>query len=188
MSGKLWFSYFWHICMYSIRYLFFWQNIVKIIFFWLQEKFQDPDVIPIEEEETLKKIYNTKENIIGPHHPVSNLRVIKFKIEPNESPLQKKLRHYRQDTQDFHHQFWTQHNTEFVEAREKFVKNLLQERYPNEKNKRTISISEMSEFYKSFLDSKWKSHLNYNLEWQRRNFTILFLGFFVGIQKKFFSK
>ena len=175
--------------MYSIRYLFFLTKHCKEVFFFcLQEKFHDPDVIPIEEEETLKKIYNTKENIIGPHHPVSNLRVIKFKIEPNESPLQKKLRHYRQDTQDFHHQFWTQHNTEFVEAREKFVKNLLQERYPNEKNKRTISISEMSEFYKSFLDSKWKSHLNYNLEWQRRNITILFLGFFVSIQKKFFSK
>ena len=175
--------------MYSIKYLFFLTKHCKEVFFFcLQEKFHDPDVIPIEEEETLKKIYNTKENIIGPHHPVSNLRVIKFKIEPNESPLQKKLRHYRQDTQDFHHQFWTQHNTEFVEAREKFVKNLLQERYPNEKNKRTISISEMSEFYKSFLDSKWKSHLNYNLEWQRRNFTILFLGFFVGIQKKFFPK
>ena len=177
-----------HMYVFHQIFIFLTKHRKNYFFFWLQEKFQDPDVIPIEEEETLKKIYNTKENIIGPHHPVSNLRVIKFKIEPNESPLQKKLRHYRQDTQDFHHQFWTQHNTEFVEAREKFVKNLLQERYPNEKNKRTISISEMSEFYKSFLDSKWKSHLNYNLEWQRRNFTILFLGFFVGIQKKFFPK
>lgn len=29
----------------------------------------------------------------------------------------------------------------------------------------TLPADKMSEFYKSFLDSNWKSHFNYNREW-----------------------
>lgn len=29
----------------------------------------------------------------------------------------------------------------------------------------SLSADKMSEFYKSFLDSNWKTHFNYNREW-----------------------
>lgn len=61
----------------------------------------------------------------------------------------------------------------------------MQEKYPHEVNKKTISTEEMSEFYKSFLDSQWKAHLNYNLEWQKRNFTIAALSLLVGFENLF---
>ena len=91
----------------------------------------------------------------------------------------------REDTLEFHQNFWTQHNTDFTKSRQEFVKKLLKEKYPNDKNKSTVSANEMSVFYKSFLNLRWKSHLNYFLEWQKRNFTILVLGVRVKLQNIF---
>ena len=126
-----------------------------------------------------------KYNLYGPPHSVSNLKLAKFKKPANENSVEKRLRVLREETQEFHHKFWTKHNTEFTEARKQFVNKLLKEKYSHEKNKKNVSATEMSEFYKSFLDSRWSEHLNYNLEWQRRNFTILYLGIRVKFQKLF---
>ncbi len=71
------------------------------------------------------------------------------------------------------------------QAREKFVAKVMREKYPHELNKKTISTEEMSDFYKTFLDAQWSSHLNYNLEWQKRNFTIAALSILVGFENLF---
>ena len=34
-----------------------------------------------------------------------------------------------------------------------------------QENEDSLSADKMSEFYKSFLDSNWKTHFNYNREW-----------------------
>lgn len=39
----------------------------------------------------------------------------------------------------------------------------------------------MSEFYKRFLDKNWSKHVNYNIEWYKRNLTILLLSLRVSI-------
>ena len=41
----------------------------------------------------------TNHDHIGPPDPVSNLRRVRFYIPPNESPLHKKYRLLREDTQ-----------------------------------------------------------------------------------------
>ena len=41
----------------------------------------------------------------------------------------------------------------------------------------------MSEFYKAHLDARWRDHLQYNLEWQSRNFRILGLSALVSLEK-----
>ena len=87
----------------------------------------------------------------------------------------------RQETQEFNQTFWVQHNAEFTSGREQHIAQVLKEKYENDVAKTTISAEEMSVYYKKFLDSKWRSHIDYNLEWQKRNFSILFLGNF---QKK----
>lgn len=49
----------------------------------------------------------------------------------------------------------------------------------------TMSADKMSEFYKKFLDENWKSHVNYNLEWYKKNFEILYLSLLtrIGLDK-----
>ena len=92
----------------------------------------------------------------------------------------------RLDTQEFNQKFWLRHNSEFKKGREAFVKKILAEKYPNEeKHKTTVDASEMSIFYKSFLDAQWKAHLDYNYEWQKRNFAIMFLALRVKIENLF---
>ena len=43
----------------------------------------------------------------------------------------------------------------------------------------------MSVFYKEFLDDNRSGHIQYNLEWQRRNFKILALSVMVWCQSWF---
>ena len=104
---------------------------------------------------------------------MSNLRPVKVAVQDGETELQRKLRLLREQTQVFNQKFWTDHNEEFTKKREEFIAKILKERYPGEPNKKTLTAEEMSEYYKDFLDAKWKSHLNYNLEWQKRNLTIV---------------
>ena len=59
------------------------------------------------------------------------------------------------------------------------------ENYPNDLNKKTISVEEMSQFYKNFLDSQWSAHLSYNFEWQKRNFKIAAFAVLVGFENIF---
>ena len=39
-----------------------------------------------------------------------------------------------------------------------------------------IDAAEMSVFYKEFLDERWSAHIKYNVEWQKRNFSLLWLS------------
>lgn len=124
-----------------------------------------------------------KRDLIGPAHPISNIRDVRLHKPINETNLHKRYRLLRQDTLEWHHQFWITHNTEFAEKKEEYVKKVLTERYPNDVSKTSLNAEEMSEFYKDFLDQKWSSHIKYNLEWQKRNFTLIFLSILVGAEK-----
>ena len=123
--------------------------------------------------------------MIGPPDPISNLRPIKITPSKNETPTQQKLRELRIEAQEFNQKFWLKHNREFTQGRAEYVKKVLQEKYPHEKGKTTINANEMSVFYKKFLDDHWTSHLDYNKQWQRRNFHILFLALKVKLETMF---
>ncbi len=53
---------------------------------------------------------------IGPADPVSNIRPIRYFVPENESRLHKKYRLFRQETHNFSHQFWENHNVQFAEV------------------------------------------------------------------------
>ena len=129
-----------------------------------------------------------KYDLIGPPRNISNLRPVKFAVGSEETELQEKLRTLRQQTQKFNHEWWTKHNTDFKVGREEFIKDILKTKYPNEQDKTTLSADEMSIFYRDFMNKHWKSHLDYNKEWQRRNWTIIWLMFKVKLQSVFKSK
>ena len=116
-----------------------------------------------------------KYDLIGPPRSVSNLRPIKFAVPFNETNLQRQLRELRQETQKFNQSWWIKHNTDFKQGREEFIKNILETEYPDEPDKTTLSADEMSLFYRDFMNQNWKNHLEYNTEWQKRNWKIIWL-------------
>ncbi|XP_076167951.1 cytochrome c oxidase assembly factor 8 isoform X2 [Ptiloglossa arizonensis] len=54
-------------------------------------------------------------DIIGPPDPISNLRPIIFAKYNGEKKLETQYRKAREDTQLWNQNFWTQHNTSFIE-------------------------------------------------------------------------
>ena len=124
-------------------------------------------------------------DLIGPPRPGSNLRPIKFAKQADESELQVRLRDLRIETQNFNQEWWTKHNREFKEGREKFIKHILETKYPDQMDKTTLSADEMSIFYKDFMNKQWANHLQYNIDWQKRNWTIILLMARVRLQNIF---
>jgi len=122
-------------------------------------------------------------DLIGPPRPASNLRPVKFAVREGESALEARLRSLRQETQKFNQDWWTEHNREFKQGRENFIKNILETKYPDEPDKSTLSADEMSQFYREFMNRQWKGHVEYNKEWQKRNWTIIFLSARVKLQR-----
>ncbi|XP_022125251.2 COA8 family protein CG14806, mitochondrial [Pieris rapae] len=116
-------------------------------------------------------------DMVGPPDPVSNLRRIIFKQPANESELETKYRKLRTEIQEWNQNFWTQHNSRFFKERENYLKNNLPE------GKSNLTADEMSVFYKAFLDKNWKGHINYNIEWYKKNLTLLGLAIRVKLRR-----
>ena len=85
--------------------------------------------------------------------------------------------------QKFNQDWWTRHNTEFKLGRETFIQNILKTKYADQPDKNTLSADEMSEFYRDFMNNNWRNHLDYNKEWQKRNWKIIWLMLRVNLEK-----
>ncbi|KAF7649393.1 hypothetical protein LDENG_00141800 [Lucifuga dentata] len=116
---------------------------------------------------------------IGPPNPLSNLRPIVYRIPENETELERRLRHLRQETEDWNHEFWAEQNITFSKEKEAFIISQLKAKglslHDEEGRRRSLNSEEMAVFYKSFLDVNKIRHTNYNKEWYRRNLTITLL-------------
>ncbi|XP_018335542.1 APOPT family protein CG14806, mitochondrial [Agrilus planipennis] len=119
---------------------------------------------------------NNGVDLIGPPDPVSNLRPIIRYINLNETVLQKKLRQLHDETQIWNQKFWSEHNARFIQEKHEYIKQ------KSNDDKSNLTPDEMSEFYKSFLDKNWETHVNYNFEWYKRNFSILLLSLRVYLE------
>lgn len=107
------------------------------------------------------------------------MRPIVYRIPENETQLEKRLRHLRQETEDWNHEFWSHQNLTFSKEKEAFIISQLKAKgltMRDEKGRRrSLDSDEMAVFYKNFLDKNRIRHANYNKEWYRRNFTITLL-------------
>ncbi|XP_042331872.1 cytochrome c oxidase assembly factor 8 [Sceloporus undulatus] len=116
---------------------------------------------------------------IGPPDRCSNLRPVIFYIPKHESPLERRLRELRQETQIWNQQFWANQNISFRKEKEEFVCSRLKAKGLQLRDERgqkaTLNAEEMAEFYKVFLSKNFKKHIYYNRDWYKRNFTITFL-------------
>ncbi|XP_060780689.1 cytochrome c oxidase assembly factor 8 [Neoarius graeffei] len=128
----------------------------------------------------------SKYDWIGPPDRLSNLRPIIYHIPENETQLERKLRHLRQETEDWNHEFWTRQNLTFRKEKEEYIQSRLKAKGLTEKDengrKRNLTSEEMATFYKRFLDKNYMKHAAYNKEWYRRNFTITTLMARVTLQ------
>lgn len=64
---------------------------------------------------------------IGPPNPLSNLRPIVYHVPEKETGLEKRLRHLRQDTEDWNQDFWADQNITFSKVHV-FFRNLYRSR------------------------------------------------------------
>ncbi|XP_015273302.1 PREDICTED: apoptogenic protein 1, mitochondrial isoform X2 [Gekko japonicus] len=124
---------------------------------------------------------------IGPPDQHSNLRPIIFYIPKHESPLERRLRELRQETQAWNQQFWANQNVLFKKEKEEFVRSRLKAKgleLRDEQGQRvTLDAEEMAEFYKAFLSKNYKKQLFYNRDWYKRNLTITFIMGRVALER-----
>ncbi|KAK7071978.1 Apoptogenic protein 1, mitochondrial [Halocaridina rubra] len=140
-----------------------------------KETSDSPDIDPQKE----------KCDCIGPPDPLSNIRVYKYYVPPDETDLECRYRIARTETQEWNQKFWTHHNSKFKKMKEEFIQKKLREKYGDDLNMRkTLSAEEMSQFYKRFLDDHRHIHMEYNKEWYRRNFHDLYLAAKVWLEQK----
>uniref|UniRef100_A0A8C2DWA9 Cytochrome c oxidase assembly factor 8 n=1 Tax=Cyprinus carpio TaxID=7962 RepID=A0A8C2DWA9_CYPCA len=144
-----------------------------------QSASRPPKHVPRAERTGFSPAAASKCDWIGPPDRLSNLRPIIYHISENETPLERTLRHLRQDTEDWSHEFWTNQNFTFSKEKEEYVRSQLSSKGLSERDddgrKRTLSSEEMAVFYKRFLDKNSTRHASYNREWYGRNFTITLL-------------
>ncbi|ETE64429.1 Kinesin light chain 1, partial [Ophiophagus hannah] len=105
---------------------------------------------------------------IGPPDQYSNLRPVIFYVPKHETPLERRLRELRQETQAWNQEFWTNQNLSF-------------------RKKASLTVEEMAEFYKDFLSKNLKKNVYYNREWYKRNFAITFLMGQVAFEKAMYD-
>ncbi|XP_064622773.1 COA8 family protein Y39B6A.34, mitochondrial-like [Lineus longissimus] len=122
---------------------------------------------------------------IGPPDQLSNMRQIRYYIPPDETLAENQLRLQREETWRWNHEYWTKHNQQFFEEKEAFVKaktDLLGQ-YDEDDAPRKLTPEEMSEFYRKFLNENAKKHGNYNREWYKKNFLLLWPAFKVFVSR-----
>ncbi|XP_045606601.2 cytochrome c oxidase assembly factor 8 [Procambarus clarkii] len=143
-----------------------------------QEKGSDHTGMLIDPQEV-------KCDCVGPPDRQSNLRMTKFYIPPDETPLERRHREERFKTQEWNHRFWADHNTKFKKMKEEFIRVRLKEKYgENTEDQKTLSADEMSEFYKKFLDDHHLVHGQYNREWYKKNVNNLLIATRVWFQQR----
>ncbi|XP_038074233.1 COA8 family protein CBG23705, mitochondrial-like isoform X2 [Patiria miniata] len=126
---------------------------------------------------------------IGPVDKRSNLRQIRFAQPQDETVGERKHREMREEIYEWNHAFWAKHNQNFIEAKERFVKEALGTKgvglLDEDGAKRVLSADEMAKFYREFLQDNRHTLKLYNREWYRRNTALLWPACKIAIQRLF---
>lgn len=126
-------------------------------------------------DDNLKKFDENEEcTWVGPPHTVSNLRL---KVFPNSKNLTKEEKFFYEksrETQEWNQQYWELHNKDFVQSRKSYTKELSKKK--NLGPDYTLTMEEMADFYRQFLDKNYKKHVTYNWQWYGKNFELIYLS------------
>ena len=162
--------------------------------------------------EKINKIFkkinkDSKYDLIGPPHKISNLRQFRYYIPKDESKLEYDYRMLRERVFEFNNDYWTQQNLKFLESKKIFIQqNKMRQNYLDQLNKNNLarksssSTSQilesdllMNDFYKQFLNENYQNHYEYNKKWLKLNFQLLWMATRVNLYRfnkklRFFSK
>ncbi|XP_014100594.1 COA8 family protein CG14806, mitochondrial-like [Bactrocera oleae] len=134
-------------------------------------KYKFSDLSEKPDPRTITKDY------VGPPDKLSNIRPYVRHIPKDETALEMRLRQRQEEAEKWNHDFWSNHNKNFYQEREEYVKS-----HGAAKNG-DVSADKMSEFYKAFLDKNKNTHLCYNFSWYLKNFEMLKLDFIVSVKR-----
>jgi hypothetical protein len=109
----------------------------------------------------------TSRTLVGPPDPDSNLCTIKLKPARNKAEL--KLQSLQLKVHDFNHNFWKEHNQQFQKAKSLYISQKLSE---SDMTRDKLTVDELSDFYKKFLNENYVNHKNYLKEWSILNFRL----------------
>lgn len=102
----------------------------------------------------------TGQFLLGPPHPVSNIRPVKFPIPSNETPAELRYRQLRELAQQKDHGFWLANNQRFEKEKMEF-----------EQQGTNLSL-----YYKQYQDTSLERHRQYNRYVWKRNLQMIWPG------------
>ena len=89
----------------------------------------------------------------------------------DETKSEKIWRNRRENVVEWHHRFWTDNNLDFEKSKQIWQNNWLKE------TGNQPTSSDLSLFYKLYLDEAKDRHMEYNKRWWKENFAMLKPGF-----------
>ncbi|KAI9347941.1 hypothetical protein DFJ73DRAFT_835896 [Zopfochytrium polystomum] len=101
-------------------------------------------------------------------HPLSAIRMIRHPSsnEPRSDAMREWQRR-REQVQEMHHKFWAGNNADFIASKTSFEQKIL------ESTGAPADASDLSRFYREYLDGARDRHRAYRRAWNRENFGML---------------
>uniref|UniRef100_A0A914DRZ5 Apoptogenic protein 1, mitochondrial n=1 Tax=Acrobeloides nanus TaxID=290746 RepID=A0A914DRZ5_9BILA len=118
---------------------------------------------------------------VGPPDTISKIRPIKLRAFENETSLEKNYRLSREELNNWNSKFWREHNELFHRRHHEFVTKFKQKNGLTPMDQ--ISANDMSLFYKQFLNERSVIFTEYNKEWYRRNFALIWSALKVNLKR-----
>ncbi|KAI9009695.1 hypothetical protein BC832DRAFT_613908 [Gaertneriomyces semiglobifer] len=101
-------------------------------------------------------------------HPISHIRLVQYNEESgNYTEEQRAFYRHRERVQRWHHQFWTENNRHFQAAKLAYETSIVST------YGRQPTPSELSVFYKDYLNASLERHAAYNSLWWKENTRML---------------
>ncbi|KAJ2444423.1 hypothetical protein GGF42_006307 [Coemansia sp. RSA 2424] len=104
--------------------------------------------------------------LVGPPHPVSNIRPVKFYIPVDETWQERKYRELREDGLRRDHEFWLDNNRRFEQGKEEFEQAVVG-------RIGGCTVDDLSVYYKQYQVDSYERHLKYNRYLWRRNLAMV---------------
>uniref|UniRef100_A0AC35THX4 Apoptogenic protein 1, mitochondrial n=1 Tax=Rhabditophanes sp. KR3021 TaxID=114890 RepID=A0AC35THX4_9BILA len=125
-------------------------------------------------------------NWVGPPNRLSKIRPIKLKVPENETELERSYTKSREQLNEWNSKFWETHNLHFEERRNDFIKK----RRKEIGKLNDVTSSDMSIFYKKFLNQEYLNLKQYNQTWYIKNLQLIWPALKVNVIRfgRFFRK
>ncbi|KAJ2711871.1 hypothetical protein H4R19_003044 [Coemansia spiralis] len=107
--------------------------------------------------------------LVGPPHPVSNIRPVRFYVAADETAVEKRYREMREAVAEQDHQFWLDNNSRFEQGKAEFERQTTA-------TKGVCSIDDLSTYYKQYQIDSYQRHLEYNRTVWARGFRMVWPG------------